>query len=100
MKVCDKNHRGYSATLREVILQEPHMMMKLNHPAVPKVFDIVEDENNICIIREYVEGQTLDTVLQESGPIKQEMVLNWAIQLCDVLGYLHKQNPPYIYIVI
>ena len=97
MKVCDKNHRGYSATLREVILQEPHMMMKLNHPAVPKVFDIVEDENNICIIREYVEGQTLDTVLQESGPIKQEMVLNWAIQLCDVLGYLHKQNPPYIY---
>lgn len=97
MKVCDKNHRSYSPTLREVILQEPHMMMKLDHPAVPRVVDIVEDENRICIIREYIEGQTLDSVLQENGPIKQETVLTWAQQLCDVLRYLHKQNPPYIY---
>ena len=97
MKVCDKNHRSYSPTLREVILQEPHMMMKLDHPAVPKVVDIVEDENRICIIREYIEGQTLDAVLQENGPVKQDTALTWAQQLCDVLGYLHKQNPPYIY---
>ena len=97
MKVCDKNHRSYSPTLREVILQEPHMMMKLDHPAIPRVVDIVEDENRICIIREYIEGQTLDTVLQENGPILQDTVLTWAQQLCDVLGYLHKQNPPYIY---
>lgn len=97
MKVCDKKHKSYSPTLREVILQEPHMMMKLDHPAVPRVVDIVEDENHICIIREYIEGLTLDAVLQESGPIKQDTALTWAQQLCDVLGYLHKQNPPYIY---
>lgn len=97
MKVCVKTHKSYSPTLREVILQEPHMMMKLDHPAVPKVVDIVEDENRICIIREYIEGQTLDAVLQETGPVKQDTALMWAQQLCDVLGYLHKQNPPYIY---
>ena len=97
MKVCDKTHKSYSPTLREIILQEPHMMMKLDHPAIPKVVDIVEDEASICIIREYVQGQTLDVLVDNNGPIKQEAVLEWAKQLCDVLGYLHKQTPAYIY---
>lgn len=97
MKVCDKAHKNYSSTLRNTILQEPHMMMKFNHPAIPRVIDIIEDENKICIIREFVEGQPLDTLVKNNGTIKQEVVVDWAKQLCDALGYLHKQNPPYIY---
>ena len=49
------------------------------------------------IIMEYIQGNTLDRVLRESGPVDQFTVLQWALQLCDVLGYLHKQTPPYIY---
>lgn len=97
MKVCDKNQKRYSPALREIILQEPHMMMKLDHPAVPKIIDIVEDADRIYIVREYVEGETLDAILRNNGPIAEETVITWAKQICDVLGYLHKQNPPYIY---
>lgn len=96
MNVCYKNHSRYSPALREVILQEPYMM-KLSHPAVPRVVDITEDEKRIFIIREYIDGQTLDTIIRKNGPVKQDTVINWAIQLFDALGYLHKQNPPYIY---
>lgn len=97
MKVCDKNHKSYSPALREMILQEPHMMMKLAHPAIPRVMDIFEDETSICIVREFVEGQTLDVLVKNNGTIKQEVVIDWAKQLCDALGYLHKQKPSYIY---
>ena len=97
IKVCDKAHKNYSSTLRNTILQEPHMMMKFNHPAIPRVIDIIEDENKICIIREFVEGQPLDTLVKNNGTIKQEVVVDWAKQLCDALGYLHKQKPSYIY---
>ena len=97
MKVCDKHHKSYSPALRDIILQEPHMMMELDHPAVPRVVDIIEGDESICIIREYIEGETLDDVLRNNGPVTQETAINWAQQLCDVLGYLHKQNPPYIY---
>lgn len=97
MKVCDKHHESYSPALRDSILQEVHMMMKLDHPAVPKVVDIIEEDESICIIREYIEGETLDVVIRNNGPVAQGTAINWGKQLCDVLGYLHKQNPPYIY---
>lgn len=97
MKVCDKNHKSYLPELRDIILQESHIMMELDHPAVPKVVDIIDGDESICIIREYIEGETLDVVLRNNGPVAQETAINWAQQLCDVLGYLHKQSPPYIY---
>lgn len=46
---------------------------------------------------DYVEGETLKRVVDREGAQKQEHVLQWALSLCDVLMYLHSQNPPIIY---
>lgn len=97
VKVYDKHHIRYSTVCRDSILREVHMMMKFNHPAILNVADIVEDEHRICIICEYIEGTTLNTIIEENGPVSEETAIEWAKQLCDVLSYLHKQNPPYIY---
>ena len=41
---------------------------------------------------DYVEGRALSRVMQERGkPFDQADVVNWGIQLCDVLGYLHRR---------
>lgn len=97
MKACDKMNRSYSPVIRENILQEPHMMIKLNHPAIPKVVDIVEDEENIFIIREYVEGVSLESVVRDLGAQPADKVVEWGKQLCDMLHYLHRLTPPHIY---
>lgn len=97
MKVYDKHRQSYSPKLRNIILNEARMMMTFNHVVIPKVEEIIEDNRFICIIREYVFGDSLDTVIRNNGPMEQKTVLKWAEQLCDVLGYLHKQNPPYVY---
>lgn len=46
---------------------------------------------------DYIEGNPLSSALEESGAQPQNQVIAWAIQLCDVLGYLHAQSPPIIY---
>ena len=46
---------------------------------------------------DYIEGNPLSSALEESGAKPQNQVIAWAIQLCDVLGYLHAQSPPIIY---
>ena len=46
---------------------------------------------------DYIEGRQLESIVQEYGPQKEETVVNWGKQLCDVLSYLHSQNPPIIY---
>lgn len=97
MKICDKKNRHYSSAIRETIFTEPYMMKKLDHPAIPKVVDIIEDEDCIFIVRDYVEGETLETIVKTYGAQPADKVVEWVKLLCDVLGYLHSQNPPHIY---
>lgn len=97
MKVCDKKNRYYSPAMRENILTEPYMMQKLNHPAIPRVVDIIEDEESIYIVRDYIEGETLETIVRMYGAQPADKVIEWGKQMCSALGYLHSQNPPLIY---
>lgn len=97
IKIYDKHNSHFTPEYRDRVLQSTYTMMNFNHSAIPKVFDIVEDKDRLCIVREIIQGRTLDEVLRSSGPIEPPKALDYARQLCDVLGYLHKQNPPYIY---
>lgn len=80
------------------LLAEPNMLKKLNHPSLPRIFDIIEDEESIYIIEDYIEGDSLDKVIKDAGRFPEKTVVDWAKQLCEVLIYLHTQKPnPIIY---
>jgi len=96
MKVCYKSKLGISAALRAFVFQS-QMLMKCDHPAIPRVINFIEDDKKICIIWDYIEGKTLSTVLSEEGTISEQTVIDWAIQLCQGLRYLHSLEPPLIY---
>ena len=89
----DENNEIYIHSL----LTEANLMKRLDHPALPRIVDIIDDGEKIYIIMDYIEGRSLDKVLNEQGVQSQEDVLNWSKQLCGALGYLHAQNPPIIY---
>lgn len=46
---------------------------------------------------EYISGHTLKELLNTCGVIEEKVAVNWGIQLCEVLSYLHTRNPPVIY---
>lgn len=80
------------------LMIEPNILKKLNHPALPRIFDIIEDESSIYIIEDYIEGIPLDKKLLRCGRLPEQTVVEWAIQICDVLMYLHNLKPnPIIY---
>ena len=85
----------------EVIVQsaiaEANMMKKLDHPCLPRIVDIINHDNVIYVVMDYIEGEPLSRVLQQDGAQPQEVVLEWAESLCGVLEYLHNQTPPIIY---
>lgn len=89
----DKN----SQVVVQSLLTEAKLIKKLEHPALPKIDDVIEEGNTIYLIMEYIDGRPLDTVLEQQGAQKQEDVVRWALQLCGVLNYLHSQTPPIIY---
>lgn len=83
--------------VRQSLIVETDLLKKLNHKNLPSIIDIIDQDDNFLIVMDYIEGITLDKIIKEYGPQKQEDVVNWAIQLCDVLQYLHTRNPSIIY---
>jgi len=96
IKVIDQT-APHVRNIKKFLLQEPHMMMQFDHPAIPKVYDVVEDEQYLYIIREYIEGETLSNVLEKQVSIPADTAVCWTIQLCEALQQLHTHNPPYIF---
>ena len=79
------------------LLAEADMIKKLDHAALPRIVDIIENDVTIYIVMDYIEGESLDKVLNEYGPQPEELVIDWAKQLCDALSYLHGLHPPIVY---
>lgn len=79
------------------LLAEANLMKRLDHPALPRIVDIIDNGVTIFVVMDYIEGESLDKILKEYGPQPEEKVIVWAKQLCDALSYLHSQKPPIIY---
>lgn len=85
----------------EIVIQsalaEANLIKSLDHPAIVRIVDIIDTKRDIYIIEDYIEGETLDSILKRHGAQSQERVIDWAIQLCGALEYLHTRKPPVIY---
>ncbi len=78
-----------------VRLAETNMIKKLDHPALPRIVDIIDKKDVIYVVMDYIEGEPLSNVLAKHGAQPQERVIEWAKQLCRILDYLHTCDPPY-----
>ena len=85
-------------TNRRALLDEANFIKRLDHPAIPRVVDMVETSDSCFVVMDYVNGRPLSRVLSQRGrPFEQDDVVSWGMELCDVLGYLHALHPPVVY---
>ena len=80
--------------------REANMLLELHHQAIPRVFDFFAELGHNFLVMEFVEGRTLSEVLEQEGQargLSEARVRSWAAQTCNVLAYLHSQNPPVIF---
>ena len=86
------------AANRQAIIDEANFIKRLDHPAIPRVVDIIDTGTSIFVIMDFIDGTALNKVLRQQGePFEQERVIEWGIQLCDVLEYLHGLKNPVVY---
>lgn len=83
--------------VKQGLIAETDILKKLSHPNLPSIIDVIDSDDSFIIIMDYVEGNSLNKDLEEYGAQPQEYVIQWAKQLCDVLGYLHTRQPAIIY---
>ncbi|HVB73943.1 MAG TPA: serine/threonine-protein kinase [Ktedonobacteraceae bacterium] len=79
-------------------LAEAKILSRLNHPNLPAFTDFFTEDARHFLVMEFIDGSTLEELLERNGgPFSERRVLGWARQLCDVLEYLHSQQPPVIF---
>ena len=83
--------------VRQGLIAETDILKRLNHPHLPSIIDVIDRDDTFLIVMDYIEGKSLDHWLKKDGAQPQEKVVEWANQICDVLGYLHSRKPPIIY---
>ena len=97
VKEVRKDGSNDFALVRRNLAAETEMLKKLDHPNLPAIVDVIDQGDSMILVMDYIEGRSLQDLLDSSGRQPPELVLAWAEQLCDVLAYLHSRQPPIIY---
>jgi outer membrane protein assembly factor BamB/tRNA A-37 threonylcarbamoyl transferase component Bud32 len=84
--------------IRDTIVQnferEANILVTLNHPSIPRIFDYFTHDTRSYLVIEFVNGKDLDAILSETqGFFPEDTVIGWAIELCEVLEFLHSHKP-------
>lgn len=83
---------------RQLFNQEATILARLNHPNLPQVIDFFEQDGRAYLVMEFIWGESLEKRIEKAhSPLLEREVVQWAVQICDVLDYLHTRQPPIIF---
>lgn len=78
--------------------REAAILRSLDHPGIVRVFDdYATEDGRYFLVMDYVPGKNLEVMLNTGGPFSNDMVAQIGIQCCEVLAYLHSQEPAILY---
>ena len=103
--LCENTRIGNLWAIKEVvqdvknidILTEANILKDLSHPGIRRIVDMFYENKNLYMVQDYVDGQTLKEYVKVNGRMQTEKICQITSDLCDIVGYLHNQNPAIIY---
>ena len=93
IKCISKYHPLYKLQLKEA-----QILKDLKHSCIPIVYDIEEDEDGSYIVEQYLEGVTLKEFVSERNHLNDDIIIHFALQICDLINYLHSVERPVLYL--
>jgi len=80
--------------LFQIFEREANILATLRHPSIPRIYDYFTLGERAYLALEFVNGTDLDKILAETTTFfPEDQIIGWAIELCDVLAYLHALQP-------
>ena len=85
------------AKARELFEREAKILQSLHHPGIPEYYDFFVAAERKYLAMELIHGQDADFYIQQHGTVSLVQAIEWMIQLCEILGYIHAAQPPLIH---
>ncbi len=77
-------------------VHESSILRSLQHGGLPEFADEFQNDSMICIVRGYVDGKPLSQYISENNLTNKD-IIEIALQLCNILIYLHNREEPVIH---
>jgi len=92
-------HRGSLVLDRtiEKLNQEAAILRRINHPQVVSLRDSFVEDYRGYLVMEYVQGVSLKDLVDRDGPQPESFICRLAVQMCEILSYLHRLTPPVVH---
>ncbi|MBM6859252.1 serine/threonine protein kinase [Clostridium saudiense] len=62
-----------------------------------RVYEIFKCDDTLVVIEEFINGRTLQQIIDNEGPLNEDVAIKYIMDLCSILDILHNQNPPIIH---
>ena len=85
------------AKATEMFEREARLLKSLRHPNIARVLDhFVENDHNYLLLQ-HIEGIDLRRYIKEQGPQSERVIMRWALEIAEILKYLHGHDPVIIH---
>lgn len=83
--------------IEESFKREAQMLSRLRHRNLPMIVDYFIEESKQYLVMECIEGENMAQMIQREGAATELQAMRWALELAQVLDYLHRQEKPVIF---
>lgn len=77
---------------RLAFVQEAQTLAQLHHPGIVEVIDVFDENSTSYMVMPFVEGQTLQSIVEKRGPLDYSEAINYVAQVTDAIGYIHQRG--------
>jgi len=77
---------------RERFLKEAKALAQLKHDNIVRIYEVIEKEGNLFLVMEYVDGDTLDSILKNRGVLPEKEALSITKSILKGLNYAHSKG--------
>ena len=74
------------------LLREPRLLASVSHPNIVAITTAEKQDGIFFIVMEYVQGETLETLLIREGALELTRALDYACQICNAVDHAHRQG--------
>lgn len=77
---------------RQAFVKEAKMLATLHHPNIVEVIDVFDENNTSYMVMTYIEGKSLQSIVESRGKLPYQEVVNYIAQITDAVDYIHTRN--------
>lgn len=86
--ISDEKYEKY----RQAFVKEAQTVASLRHPNIVEVIDIFDENNTSYMVMNFIEGRSLQSIVDANGPLSYPEAVNYMAQITDAVRYIHEHN--------